>query len=45
MAGGIYVIREDKADKPLVKLKAEAFEQEDILQKFLADYSALLAGE
>ncbi len=45
MAGGIYVIREDRANRPLVELKAQDYEKEEILQGYLADYSSLLAGE
>ncbi|MFN6461492.1 MAG: hypothetical protein RMZ41_006540 [Nostoc sp. DedVER02] len=42
MSGGIYLIHDNCQ---LVKMKEEPYESEDKLQKLLADYPSLLAGE
>lgn len=42
MSGGIYLIQDNSQ---LVEMKEEPYESEDGLQKLLADYPSLLAGE
>ncbi|MEH2299146.1 MAG: hypothetical protein V7K88_08890 [Nostoc sp.] len=42
MSGGIYLIQDNCR---LVEMKEEPYESEDGLQKLLADYPSLLAGE
>lgn len=42
MSGGIYLIQ---GDEKLVKMEEQPYDSEDLLQKLLADYPNLLAGD
>jgi hypothetical protein len=41
-SGGVYLIRDDGQ---LVEMTASQYDSEDLLQRLLADYPSLLAGE